>query len=589
MEIVYLYIENDGRNIKNCEFNFSPKYRFHFDKNKRKLSLTKGEPLPSGWFGTNIDNVTAIIGKNGAGKSNLIESIVNVLCGNGGGLVIWSYKGKLYRNKQYLPLESDFPIKELAFWWSPFNNIDNCERITDAAVIYYSPNNDRIIQNKSLLHGFIDMSTACLLREKKHYVNEKNNSYYFYDIDYLQITDTCRQILFFKNFKHDFFPEDIRVPEYLKMTLRSYDVINQKHPTFVRLMKDVDNSFIGQLQSILLKQFFSKNTIPETLDSETTFEDVLRCFFLNTTERPNIYDELIDLYSKDNISCKLNKRKGLSKWDEFTFSIKKNALNERFMTALFGYYHAQEPCYSSFSTLEHHKNIANNEISIRWDGLSSGELAFYNFLARINSGIISQYKGEVHDQAKVETTIYNNNKIKSLILLLDEPELSFHPEWQQKFINLFFLSLEKLHPEFRFQVIIASHSPILVSDFPQRNIIFLDKDCCNGNCKPIDSITRENTFGANIHTLYKNSFFLAGIPIGEFAKNKINRLFVELEKGIIRNDTLQEIQLIGEPIIKSQLLKLYQQYDNLPPYIDKRISRLEEEVKMLKSQLNDKD
>jgi len=584
MELVYLYIGDDGRNIKNCEFNFSPKYRFHFDKNRKKLSLKIGEQLTLGWFGNNIDNVTAIIGKNGTGKSNLIDCVINALCGQGGGVVVWSYRGELYRNKCSFEIESDFQIKELDFWGSPFNiDIEQEERITDTAIIYFSPNIDRKIQRKFPFHGCIDVSTANLLRIKNNYTKKNYNSYYFSDIDYMQITDTFKQILFFIYYQNEFLLEDIRVPEYLDITLRSYDIKNEKHPTCVQLMKGVDNSFSGQLRSILIKQFFSNDEIPKSWNTKTTFEEVLKHFLLNTNERPNIYNELIDLYSKKNIRCKLSEQKASSKWDYFTFSIKRTALNIRLMTALFSYYFTEEPCYASFSTLR--ENVSNNNISIRWDGLSSGEQAFYNFLARINSEL-TVCEGEIHIQAKDEVKVWYNNDYKHFIIVLDEPELSFHPEWQQKFLNLFLNSLEELYPNFRFQVIIASHSPILVSDIPKSNIIFLDKDE-NGNCKTIDSITRENTFGANIHTLYKNSFFMDGLPIGEFAKRKIDRLFKELQTGNISEEIHKEILLIGEPLFKNQLIKMYN--DNLPNGVNKRVTELEKEVEELKRQLNDKN
>ncbi|MDR0605667.1 MAG: hypothetical protein LBG80_15325 [Bacteroidales bacterium] len=136
------------------------------------------------------------------------------------------------------------------------------------------------------------------------------------------------------------------------------------------------------------------------------------------------------------------------------------------------------------------------------------------------------------------------------------------------------------------QIILTSHSPIIVSDFPKNNIIFLDtdKDC---KCKVVKSITRENTFGANIHTLYKNSFFLNGLPIGEFAKVKIEQLFKKLQAGNIDDKIYKEIQLIGEPLLKNQLMKLYN--DNLPNDVNKRVTELEKEIEKLKKQLNDKN
>ena len=54
--------------------------------------------LPSFWFGSNVLNITAIVGKNGTGKTNLLDCIIKALCGQGGGLIIFRYKGKLYTN-----------------------------------------------------------------------------------------------------------------------------------------------------------------------------------------------------------------------------------------------------------------------------------------------------------------------------------------------------------------------------------------------------------------------------------------------------------------------------------------------------------
>lgn len=79
------------------------------------------------------------------------------------------------------------------------------------------------------------------------------------------------------------------------------------------------------------------------------------------------------------------------------------------------------------------------------------------------------------------------------------------------------------------------------------------------------------------------------MPIGEFSKRKINKLFDELEHRDTRSTTWQEIQLIGEPLLRDQLIKLYKQIKDLPPIVDQRITQLEEEVRILKKRLNDKD
>ncbi|OAV66516.1 hypothetical protein Barb6_02583 [Bacteroidales bacterium Barb6] len=69
---------------------------------------------------------------------------------------------------------------------------------------------------------------------------------------------------------------------------------------------------------------------------------------------------------------------------------------------------------------------------------------------------------------------------------------------------------------------------------------------------------QEDTFGANIHSLFQNAFFLNG-TIGDFAKQKINTMFIKLHKGDIGDNLYEEIKLVSEPFIRSQLLKLYKE------------------------------
>jgi predicted ATP-binding protein involved in virulence len=46
------------------------------------------------------------------------------------------------------------------------------------------------------------------------------------------------------------------------------------------------------------------------------------------------------------------------------------------------------------------------------------------------------------------------------LVLIDEPEISFHPEWQEKFLNI----LEEIRKLNGFSVLVATHSPILIGD-----------------------------------------------------------------------------------------------------------------------------
>ncbi len=70
MELVYLWIKN-YKNIKNQGFNFSP--RFSCKYNDKTLTINENKDYID-IFPENI-NITAIVGKNGSGKSNILKFI----------------------------------------------------------------------------------------------------------------------------------------------------------------------------------------------------------------------------------------------------------------------------------------------------------------------------------------------------------------------------------------------------------------------------------------------------------------------------------------------------------------------------------
>ncbi len=154
------------------------------------------------------------------------------------------------------------------------------------------------------------------------------------------------------------------------------------------------------------------------------------------------------------------------------------------------------------------------------------------------------------------------------ILLLDEPDQRLHPEWSRQFIQLVCESVKKLssaiekreNRKISIQLIMTTHSPLLLSDIKSEDVILLKKDkselCIDKN--------NINTFGANIHEILRNSFFLK-TTVGEFATAKIkeiNEVISLNEKEFmdigIHQSVLEEyrniINEIGEPIIRNSLL-----------------------------------
>lgn len=217
-----------------------------------------------------------------------------------------------------------------------------------------------------------------------------------------------------------------------------------------------------------------------------------------------------------------------------------------------------------------YKNYKDEEYP--FDFLSSGEKQFTFFITTI-----LYHLRNIESAHKSRT---NRKKFENINLIFEEIDLYFHPEMQRNLVENLIKSLRVMNFEFikNINICLVTHSPIILSDIPTTNGLFL-KD---GNPEMIG----EETFASNIYSLFRNAFFLDGAPIGEFAVKKIKKLCENIEKNELSDsDLLNEINQIGDPIIKSQVMKLFEKRYNTVM----KIQKLEEEIKQLKLKLNDKN
>lgn len=205
--------------------------------------------------------------------------------------------------------------------------------------------------------------------------------------------------------------------------------------------------------------------------------------------------------------------------------------------------------------------------------------------------------GELQLAYSVSTVLYHLRNIDSVPersirrknyryvnIILDEIELYFHPEYQRKYVKRL-IDCFRAYPfetVRAINVMMITHSPFILSDIPKSNVLFL-KD---GH---IDNSMQENTFAANIHSLLQNGFFLENGTIGEFAREKVNDLFRQLHEDRFSNDLRSNILLVSEPILRSQLLKMYNEIFGENQAISRMwdvINQLSSEIKLLKNDRN---
>lgn len=148
-------------------------------------------------------------------------------------------------------------------------------------------------------------------------------------------------------------------------------------------------------------------------------------------------------------------------------------------------------------------------------------------------------------------------------IILEEIELYFHPDLQKRFVKYLLDSLNTIRFDSikGLNIILVTHSPFVLSDIPSNNILALNND---GSQK--DSV---QSFGANIHEMLADSFFLKDSSIGDFAQWYIGEIIEDLESSdsnTNKTELHRRIMIIDEPVIRMTLLDQFKSkfpnYDN---------------------------
>lgn len=196
--------------------------------------------------------MTAIIGKNASGKTNLIECIIKSLCGRCGGWIIYLHEGQLYTNVPvlYPDIKFSFDVKRFSRWGSPLNG-EFKEKISDTGVIFYSTSVDRPLSNRNSYYSkFKDISNAFLLRKHISEIGNTPEFAHISDIDVMQTGDIFRLLLFLiytRDVSQNIL-SSLNLPDYFELTFHAYNHSTLDHPTYKKLSYGLTESFQDQLK-----------------------------------------------------------------------------------------------------------------------------------------------------------------------------------------------------------------------------------------------------------------------------------------------------------------------------------------------------
>ncbi|MGB6129431.1 MAG: AAA family ATPase [Psychrilyobacter sp.] len=505
MELLYVWIE-EYKGISKLGFNISNRYDIKYENNILEVEEYKNWKSRRGFYGEKISNVTALIGKNGTGKSTLIDFISSVdRSENKKGFMIYTDKnGKKFSNKYFA-----FPEKYKKRIQLKFKKNFYTSAIEDDSkkILYYdnSINSYQVHRNLDVIE---DISTSGLLSELG------NNTVPF------RSNDLKNMLIFLDEAKSDIVLETMGFPT--KKNDERHLMEKMDISLEVSLIKENNNSYTNDI-----KENFINSFVQNTCSS-------LKAIFMDGSEElkllMDISGEANDIYSKKYNELKMEKLNDYTPDRLFkgfynifnelkellkNLDIKSDKTGEKLYFTIGGENSNPEIIkkFINFLEVDKKNSFRDQFFKYTWSGLSSGEEHFITFFSRIYSKI-EKLRNE-----------------KNILFILDEPETFLHPEWSRQFLSLLITFLDKLfgNQDLSIQLIISSHSPYLTSDMAREDIVLLSKGVDN----LIKVVKAENhkTLGANIHELYKESFFMDS-TMGEFAVGKI--------KGVIEDFTTLE-------------------------------------------------
>ncbi len=624
MDIIFLW-SSELNNGENNGVILSGKYVVLFDLAKKSIAIKRNQEYVRNFWGKNIQDCFAIVGENGAGKTMLVNNIMYTVSyakfhENNRGEYFLIYENENSRGLYFICTKSfetwEIDAQENIFYQfatSSNNILRNCE----VAYFHNALNTNDYLAQARCKYDFSLSNQIYKYRSityEMHYDDlNKDAIMNFYG------NETFRIILFLYNYAlHNDLKIEFPVPRYITISMAN-DYYNEQYilgqakglrvdrNEEEKLSEDIQNFSNGVNNTIqiygntwinhtiknLIYNVFKELCIPSTTPPNMTYRHLdffEACDFLNNSSKlstMNIYQCVYKVIS--NLRHKFTEENSyIDNFEKYIQWLEKN--NDQILM-LENKGLVQLDIYVDNSTEEFVTQLISlySKVSFSFPfytfsfGVSTGEYYFLSVFSNLYS-MVNLNRNDIN--------VYNYIKlpknIDSMLLIFDEADLSLHPKWQRMFMKWLTDFCEQLFTNTSIKIIITTHSPILLSDFPGNSVLYIKK---HENKIFFCDSARKKTFGCNIHSLFLNSFFLEDYgTIGALAEEKINEIAKKINTGKIKQENLLEIKktidYIGEGIIKDKLKVALRKIDknktNIVNEAEKTI--IQETVSRLKEQ-----
>ena len=208
--------------------------------------------------------------------------------------------------------------------------------------------------------------------------------------------------------------------------------------------------------------------------------------------------------------------------------------------------------------------------------MSSGETAYLCMLAGFNWWANRKRKDSPLRDYAPSMDEFEKRMRRDVLVFLDEAETSLHPELQAQLLWVLIWFFENMTKGLSAHLVFASHSPILLSDVPFSNVVFLSRqgEGASAKLRVSDSLERDgvamnNTFAAHIFDLYSIPFYLSRGTIGRFAAEKIAAIDKSLRNckdfGLDKDRILMVVDMVGDDFIRNYLKRLCEEHEMVTP------------------------